>query len=242
MSAKILECDLGNTLCKWRVIDGATVSRRGVSAPGDGFSGLPDVGGFSRIKIASVASRAERDGLLDRLRGGVTPEFASSQPESGGVRNAYGENYAALGVDRWLAVVAAYQLVRGAALVLDLGSAITADVVSGAGLHLGGYIVPGTRLMKAALLQHTGGVRFDAEADVGTVEFGVSTEAAVSNGIAAVRLGICLVAMQQASYRLGSEFSVVVTGGDGENVVGSLPVSALWEPDLVLEGLRWVLP
>ena len=54
-------------------------------------------------------------------------------------------------MDRWLAMVGAFQLRRNAMLVVDLGTAVTADLVDENGLHLGGYICPGLSLLRKSV-------------------------------------------------------------------------------------------
>ena len=46
-------------------------------------------------------------------------------------------------------------------LVVDAGSAITIDLIGPQGVHLGGYISPGLRLMREALWQGTAKVQVD---------------------------------------------------------------------------------
>ena len=85
---------------------------------------------------------------------GRPPEFASSTDTAAGVRNGY-SNPAQLGVDRWLAVIGAFHRHRDACCVVDAGTALTIDGVDATGQHLGGFIVPGPRLMVESLLTGT---------------------------------------------------------------------------------------
>src|SRR5690606_11778764 len=55
-----------------------------------------------------------------------------------------------LGTDRWLAALAAFAA-HGAAVVVQCGTAITADAVDASGRFLGGAIAPGLRAMAAGL-------------------------------------------------------------------------------------------
>ncbi len=243
MAGLILECDLGNSRCHWRLRSGDTVRGRGEAALADGFAALPVTEPVERILVASVAEPA----VLERLREhlavlGVAPELARSQARAAGVTNAYGEHFASLGVDRWLAVVAAYQRVGGAALVLDAGSALTADLVDAAGRHLGGYIIPGQRLMQSSLLQETGSVRFAPESLSSGLDFGASTAEAVGAGIFAAQVGAATLAIGQADRRIATGFAILVTGGDGGRLLENLPRPAELVPDLVLDGLAWALP
>ncbi len=60
----------------------------------------------------------------------------------GGLVNGY-DDPRQLGVDRWLALVAAHDREPGDAIVVDAGSAITVDLLSRRDGHLGGAILPG---------------------------------------------------------------------------------------------------
>jgi type III pantothenate kinase len=56
-----------------------------------------------------------------------------------------------VGADRLVNAVAAYERFREACIVVDFGTAITYDVVSGQGEYLGGIISPGIEISLAAL-------------------------------------------------------------------------------------------
>jgi type III pantothenate kinase len=93
---------------------------------------------------------------------GIAPQFARSTFTAANVSSAY-DVPERLGVDRWLAMLAAYNSLSEAVVVIDLGSAMTADGISKAGHHVGGYIAPGLRMMAQSLLARTDLVRFDGE-------------------------------------------------------------------------------
>jgi type III pantothenate kinase len=238
----ILECDIGNTRCKWRLLDGEHL-QSGVFIHAEGFAGLPDLSGVKRVKVACVAGDKIREQfvrMFDELE--VQPEFASCKSPVAGVIN---ERYdsSSLGVDRWLAAVAAYMRCCRAVLVIDVGSALNVELVSSEGHYLGGYILPGANLMKKALLSDTGLVRFDNNHGLNSLVFGCSTLGAVSGGVNAALVGACLVAIDQARKSLSEEvFSVLLTGGGAECVRGHLPCDVESVPDLVMDGLAWVLP
>src|SRR5690606_12310751 len=85
---------------------------------------------------------------------GIQPDFALSQINAAGVVNGY-ERPEQLGADRWLAILAGFSRAKRASVIVDCGSAITLDLVSARGEHLGGYIAPGLTLMRRALLGNT---------------------------------------------------------------------------------------
>ena len=197
---RILECDLGNTRCKWRLLEQGEIAGRGVFAhqqPGDW---VQSIGTVDRIRVVSVAKVSVQQRFVESLQPfAVEPEFAQSEHHAAGVRCAYADP-SRLGVDRWLAAVAGFHFERGAVLVLDAGTAIKADLVDAEGKHLGGYIAP----------------------------------------------GVIVTAIAEAERRIGSEFAILLTGGDGPSLIEHLTSEQFQRitllPDLVLDGLQWVLP
>jgi len=130
-------------------------------------------------------------------------------------------------------------------LVVDAGSALTVDAADAGGNHLGGYIVPGARLMERALLEGTDRVRFESGAADG-FDLGADTGSCVHNGIAAAQCGAMLVALEVVEARLGYKPALIISGGWSElaqKYLAKLGVAnVIMAPDLVLDGLRWVLP
>ena len=229
---RILDVDIGNTRTKWRLGDACGASA-GIDTPA-----LPMVP--ERIRIACVAGdRAEvAERFLTAYR--VAPEFAETSPELAGVRCGY-EEPARLGVDRWLACVAAWNAVGGATVVVDLGTAATLDFVTGDGRHLGGFIVPGLGLMATALARDTAGVRVAADLAPG-LEPGRNTAQAVRRGTTTMLLDFIDASVARFAREGGGASTVVLTGGDAELIADRLACAPRVEPDLVLDGLALALP
>ena len=153
-----------------------------------------------------------------------------SPADGHGLVNAYAEP-ATLGVDRWAAMIAARRRYSGELLVVDCGTAITIDAVTGAGQHLGGLIMPGVGLMKAVL---RGGTTQIADDRATLVEnFSATTGGGVHSGIVS-SIASLIDARRRA---LGVLATIVVTGGDAELVLSALKSNADLQQDLVLEGL-----
>lgn len=112
----------------------------------------------------------------------IEPEFVTSTAAAGGVRNAYTQPEQ-LGVDRWLAVIGAHALERGAVCVVSAGTALTIDGIDADGRHLGGIIVPGLDLMISSLLRSTSDIAQRAQQG-GTTEglFADNTLGAIRQG------------------------------------------------------------
>ena len=227
---KRLDVDIGNSRTKWR-FGGVRGTAPGVLPPA--LEDVPD-----RVCIACVA--AARDEILTRFEAafGVRPEFAETVPELAGVTCGY-ENPALLGVDRWLALVAAWNMVRRPAVVADLGTAVTLDFVTGDGRHVGGYIVPGPGMMAKALARDTALVRVTGDLARDLLP-GRDTSQAVRRGTTAML--VSFIEWSVAQFSRGESPVVFLTGGDAENVAGGLSLPVRVEPDLVFDGLALALP
>lgn len=244
----ILELDCGNTLIKWRVVarDGKKLADGAVEqldALLGAVAAMPgDVVEF--IRLVSVRSEQETAQLAGALKAlfGVEVASAGSSAELLGVRNGY-DDYARLGLDRWLALVAAKKRSPRGVLVVDLGTAITADFVSATGEHLGGFICPGLPLMRNQLRTHTRRIRYDdteaAEARSLVVP-GRNTAQAVERGCLHMVRGFVEDQVELARQLLG-EFDVFLTGGDAGMVASCVPQAEV-RPDLVFEGLALACP
>ncbi len=142
----ILELDCGNSFIKWRMLPGAHAQAIGggvVGSSAELVRSLSGQGEAVRVcRLVSVRSDEETAALVAELKAAFAFDCicAASAQELAGVRNGY-DQYERLGLDRWLALVAAFHQVRKACLVLDLGTAVTSDLVDAAGQHLGGTSV-----------------------------------------------------------------------------------------------------
>src|SRR5262249_33712335 len=153
-----LVIDIGNTRIKWAEVEDGRLSKP-ASAVHRG--GVDDA--FAKLAAAlpkdlerAIVSNVAGDELARELtrvlrkRARIAPEFVVVRAEQFGVRCAYADP-SRLGVDRWIAVLAAHHLATGAACVIDAGTAATFDAVDAQGRHLGGLIMPGPQLLASAL-------------------------------------------------------------------------------------------
>lgn len=236
-----LELDVGNSAIKWRLMDGE--HRRGAGRARDIDELAVLVPEAACVWVASVADDARNQALRALFESrGAGVQFAESVPARAGVRSAYSD-VARMGVDRWLAMLAAYHQCRRACVVIDAGSALTVDLVDAGGQHLGGYIIPGANMMLQALSQNTGRVRFNA-VDLPSDAPGVSTEECVHHGKWLALVGSVQRVLLDAASRWPQGFSVVVAGGDGAQIAALMGDSArawLIRPELVMDGLALAL-
>ncbi|WP_017429459.1 type III pantothenate kinase [Vreelandella jeotgali] len=243
----ILDLDIGNTLSKWRLKDTASSEIRSRGAvwtreewrPG---ADIPDLDVVEAVRISSVARRAVLDETVELLRCRVPRVYVGrSTREALGVTNGYREPWR-LGVDRWLGALAGYQLAGGCCAV-DCGSAITVDFVLPGGTHLGGYIMPGLRLMKESLKLGTRNVSIDSEDAADTLLTpGHSTVDAVNHGIFMSATSAVQRMYSEVCDQHGVALPLLLTGGDARVVSRGLPVPhAVW-PDMVYGGLEARFP
>ncbi|WP_454254381.1 pantothenate kinase [Pseudomonas sp. Marseille-Q8238] len=247
----ILELDCGNSLIKWRLIVAEARNGRvlgGVVGSADElFVALGDIAGLvvSACRLVSVRSDEETTELALRIEQAFSVPVLQAKAAQilCGVSNGYSD-YARLGLDRWLALVGAYQLCGRACLVLDLGTAVTSDFVTAGGEHLGGYICPGVPLMRNQLRTHTRKIRYDdvaAEQALSNLLPGRSTVEAVERGCSLMLRGFVLTQLELAREHWGDAFTVYLTGGDASLVSEMLPGAHL-VPDLVFVGLAAACP
>jgi len=235
--------DIGNTRIKWAMLDNGSLF--GVDAIEHHTDAAAVDTMLDRIALlqasppngvvaANVAGDRFGALLADAMqeRWDVSVRFAVTQPRAGVVSNGY-DDFRQLGVDRWLAIIAAVDRFTGPVCIVDAGTAITIDVVSGGGVHTGGYIMPGLDLMRRSLGEETGELRRLGGDEPRSLPDGLPAPAhgtgdAISSG--ALAAACCLI--ERCEYP-----QVVVTGGDAERLLRHLEGAVHHRPQLVLEGL-----
>jgi type III pantothenate kinase len=239
--------DIGNTRIKWAEVEDGRLSSVGSAvhrgererALASLAAALPEK--LTRAIVANVAGDAIARDLTEllRIRARIAPEFVAVRAEQFGVRCAYADP-SRLGVDRWIAVLAAHHLAPGAACVIDAGTAVTFDAVDARGKHLGGLILPGPRLLAAALDRDTsdiGATQAPGARPSGLDLLGKSTDAAVGNGAMLALTGALERAVAAVEGSLKERPKVYLTGGDAQMLHAWLESEVELRRDLVLEGL-----
>lgn len=232
--------DLGNSRLKFAPLgtDGRVGAIRALAHDGTAF----ETGWEAQLPvdcdvawIASVAAPALRGGLLDALASrSRRVHLARTRAAFAGVRIAYADP-SRLGVDRFLALLAAHARAQTPALVVGIGTALTIDLLD-AGRHLGGRIAPSPALMREAL--HA---RVQALPPAGgtCVAFAADTPDALASGCEGAALALVAQSVAAATARLGRAPSLLVHGGGAGVLLRHLP-GATHAPALVLEGLaQW---
>lgn len=232
--------DIGNSRVKWAFATGNVL----VDADALAHDGRPALTleripahPVQAIWLTHVTGAAHEAAIVDilRTRYGVQPQLARAAPHWYGLHNGYREPER-LGVDRWLAMMAAWREAQPgaqASCVVDAGTALTADVIAGDGRHLGGFIAAGLQTQQRAVL---GATRFATrETETPFLSgLGIDTESCVRQGA----LLACLGAIERAARQAGASARCVITGGDAPILLAHLPAHWKHDPNLVLHGLR----
>ncbi len=165
----------------------------------------------------------------------VTPRFAKTQSECGGLMNVYPKPET-LGIDRWLAMLGAWHPRRKAVCVIDCGSAVTIDRVNEAGQHLGGLIAPGLSLLTRALTENTHALI----ADENTVSqlLADNTQDAINSGCEHLFIDGLNGILERLEQAYEGKIEYIITGGDARLVQAKTALPLIYEPDLVLKGLE----
>lgn len=238
----ILLFDLGNSRAKWVTWADGSYVQGGVVEQGDpGLEvqlrqQLRAIAAPNHILIASVAG-PQMAAAVQRVTRSCferEPKHLQAMARQCGVQNAYADPER-MGVDRWLAMLAAWNRYRCPVCVLDLGTAVTVDVIAADGRHLGGLIAPGIALAQSMLQARTAGIR-DA-GQVASAALGQSTGACVANGCLLSVVGTLRMALELMERECGTGGVLVATGGGAPQIVPFLQAPCEHIPNLIFDGM-----
>lgn len=245
----MLLVDVGNTRIKWRIVAGRTLLASG-AMPTANVADLAQAWQPHRLTgavLSCVADAATQTGLRQILAElGLAAQWLVAEREKYGLINFYAAPEM-LGSDRYAALIAAARLKLGNCVVVSVGTATTVDMLSLNGEFLGGAILPGPDLMRAALLRGTGQIESRMQGDTTSVTGGGSpfllprdTNTAVDMGIALAQAGVVRAMCERMSAAVESPPLVILTGGARAQIRGWLSEQMIEIEDLVLEGLAWI--
>ncbi|MFC2013121.1 type III pantothenate kinase [Chloroflexota bacterium] len=155
-----------------------------------------------------------------------------------GVR-IHADNPKEVGADRIVNTAAAHRLYGGPAIVVDLGTATTFDVVSKSGDYLGGVIAPGIITAAEALFLRAAKLPRVELVRPRTV-IGTSTVTAMQSGVVFGYVGLVEGIISRLQQELGEKAKIIATGGCAELIAKETPVIDTVNADLTLIGLRLV--
>ena len=243
--------DAGNTRLKWGYYARGRISKSGSvtheQLHDTGYAALTSrmprkVTHAAASNVAGPALATKLSSVIG-LHAAVDIRFAHCQKQAFGVTTAYRQPRR-LGVDRWVAMIGAWNEFRSALCIVDAGTALTIDVLDRSGQHLGGQIIPGIDMMGESLRIRTSNIaaasRKSRDPGDGLGIFGRSTDDAIVYGSLSAACG----AIDRAAKRLrGAAMrpKIVLTGGDASRILKQLNSNVIHRPNLVLQGLATML-
>jgi len=209
--------DIGNTNSKWKY------KGEYFEIPTAEFN-IAELPKSSKIWISNVTSNFHIKNKPNIL-------LVESQERYKSLINSY-EEPNMLGSDRWLGMIAIHEINPSKCFILvDIGTAVTIDVVDNSGLHLGGIIFPGLYKIRETF-EH-----FPVSNKIKTFEISHSTKGAWSIGT----LGLIVNAINRKVHDIKvskPDIDIYLTGGGFNEVEKFLDFSYVYDKNLVLDGLE----
>lgn len=145
-----------------------------------------------------------------------------------------------LGADRLCNSIAGFEKYGGPVLIIDMGTAVTYDLISEKYEFLGGLISPGIELSLWALTEKTSRL-LKAELVFPETLISTTTEGNIQSGLFFGQLFEIKGVINYIRKNLFNEFKVVITGGFSELFYEKLAeMEVVYDKDLTLEGIKFV--
>ena len=149
------------------------------------------------------------------------------------------DNPREVGADRVVNALAAFTIAGGAAIVVDFGTSTNFDVVSTKGEFVGGVIGPGIQVAAASLFSRTARLaRVELLAPPSVI--GRNTVECIQSALVFGTAEMIDGMIGRIRGELGSDATVIATGGLAPVVIPHCSTIERHEPWLTLEGLRLV--
>jgi type III pantothenate kinase len=149
------------------------------------------------------------------------------------------DNPREIGPDRLVNSVAAHDRVDGPCIVVDFGTAITYDIISGDGEYLGGIISPGVEISLEALTERAAALpKIDVTAPRSLI--GKTTVDAIRSGIVYGTAGQVDAIVRRLREELGPATHTIATGGLSGSIVPYCETIDEVDDLLTLTGLRLI--
>lgn len=167
----------------------------------------------------------------------IDPLVVTAQTTTG-IRILY-DDPMAVGADRLVDAVAAYQLYGGPACIVDFGTATTFDAITAQGEYLGGAITPGIGISMDALFRYAAKL---PKVDIARppAAIGRNTVHAMQSGLLFGYVGLVEGMVARFRAELGGSMQVIGTGGLASIIAQETEVIEHIAPWLTLDGLRMV--
>lgn len=197
-----------------------------------------DAAAVEGIIIASVVPPIDSSlALMAQRYFHTEPIFVTHQTDTG-LRICY-QDPREVGADRLVNSVAALEKYGGPCVVVDLGTAITFDVVSANAEYMGGVIAAGIAISIDALYARTARLpRVDFREPDKLI--GTDTVGSIQSGLYYGALGLIDGITERLLSELGPGAKVIATGGQARMIARGSRYLKLIDENLTLEGLEMI--
>lgn len=193
---------------------------------------------IGKIVVSSVVPA-----LNDKIRNAIRTLF-QKEPMVVGPK-IYGQlpiqvlNPYEIGSDLVANAMGAYTKFKETCIVVDFGTALTFTTISADGRILGVSIVPGLRTALRALSSNAAKL-FDVPLEIPKSALGTNTVTAIQSGIVIGYEGLVRQMVSAIRAELRQDCPAIATGGLSFVISGLKPFFHAIEPDLTLDGLRYI--
>jgi len=247
----ILAIDVGNTNVTCGVYDGKNLKAtfrfttkipRTSDEYGMMFTQLLHLKGISVEQVEGSIVASVVPDVMHSLTGGIV-RYTNTRPLiiGPGVKTGIKittENPRAIGADRIVDAVAAYEKYGGPVLVIDFGTATTYDYVTAEGNFAAGITAPGIRISSEAL--------WKSAAKLPNIEIKKPKSILAQETITSMQAGLMYGQIGQTEYIIKKvkeetgipDMKVVATGGLGRTIADETNTIDIYDSSLTLDGLR----
>jgi len=247
----ILAIDVGNTNVTCGVYDGKNLKAtfrfttkipRTSDEYGMMFTQLLHLKGISVEQVEGSIVASVVPDVMHSLTGGIV-RYTNTRPLiiGPGVKTGIKittENPRAIGADRIVDAVAAYEKYGGPVLVIDFGTATTYDYVTAEGNFAAGITAPGIRISSEAL--------WKSAAKLPNIEIKKPKSILAQETITSMQAGLMYGQIGQTEYIIKKvkeetgipDMKVVATGGLGRTIADETHTIDIYDSSLTLDGLR----
>ena len=141
-----------------------------------------------------------------------------------------------IGPDRVLAASAAYAVVESAVVVVDVGTAVTVDIVDDRGVFDGGCIFPGFEIGAKALSENTA-LLPKIKVTKPKLPFGKNTKDAINAGLYLSTIGALEEIIRRYAEKIGTWPQTILTGSAAEIIKDDCKFIDSYVPTLVIKGI-----
>ena len=223
MSQSKIFIDIGNSAIKWRTPDSKVYSEK--------------VSNFRSNTLTQAdsawVSAVANSNIVDDIKT-LFKEFnlVNSQKKCNNLVLAYDDS-SSLGSDRFCAMLGAMNhFPQKPLLLIDVGSAMTFDIIDVTGLHQGGLIMPGLASLRKSF------TKFETS-DLSVLDNGLASDTvnAWKNGTQAMLLSAIKIQIDRFQDKY-TDGVVAICGGTVDEIKSQLPKSIQIFDNLVLDGLE----